>query len=152
MGFESVVIFPRLKLGGPAPTGARSAQHSTPPPSGRSKIFPQFIRPSGLSRRGAICLQTTVNYVVFYRIDDTVLTWRGCTFSGIRSQKLGYMQAATVMVRFQVHESCWVLGNLGTFKACSALLCIEFLLFGDRTKGEKKKRKGKKKTGKFALW
>jgi hypothetical protein len=46
----------------------------------------------------------------------------------------------------QVHESWWVQDNPGTFRICSTVLCIQFLLFdGERKRKKKEEKKTTKK-------
>jgi hypothetical protein len=54
------------------------------------------------------------------------------TFSGFR-------QAGRYLQSFHVRESWWVQDKPGTFRTHSAVLCIEFLLFGERRKEKRKK-------------
>jgi hypothetical protein len=142
------VIFSILHLGFTIPTQVVSTQHSTPPPSGEGENFPPIIGLQTLSRRDVIFLQAVMDYA-FSRVDDMACSPGMVAFSdnGYRSQQhwvTPWQAGGTVRVSMSTHLSVFW-GNPTTFRTCSAVLCMEFLFFGERTKGGgKKKKKGEK--------
>jgi hypothetical protein len=84
--------FPQTRGDLLCPPKAGSAQCSTPPPLGRGEIFPSFIRLPVLSRRGAICPQAVLEYVVFSRVHDMACLpgMAALCLSGYRSQQPGH--------------------------------------------------------------
>jgi hypothetical protein len=125
----------------PCPTQIGSVQHFiktamgwiTLPPPGRTGDFSPFIRPTALSRRGAICLQAVLDYVVsgFHQSRwCDMLIWMDCNFSqwycGVVAQVTGSPQSEVLHLQILVGPD-----NPGNFRTCSAILCIEFLLFGE---------------------
>jgi hypothetical protein len=55
----------------------------------------------------------------------------------------GLVQAGSNQ-RFHVHEFWWIQGILDAYRIHSAVLCVEFLLFGERREEREKERKNKK--------
>jgi hypothetical protein len=94
-----------------------------------------------LSGRGALCPQAVLDYVVHSRVDDVACSPGGSVVSlGGNGGQLGSTQAGSSQ-RFCVQEFWWVQDIPEAYRAHSAVLCVDFLLFGERKKEGKIKRK-----------
>jgi hypothetical protein len=87
--------------------------------------------PAALSRRDTICPQAVLDYLVSSRADGVAHLPECVVALGVSGP--GCRPAA---VRGSTST------NLGEFRTCSEVLCVEFLLFRERRKG-KKRRKGR---------
>jgi hypothetical protein len=83
------------------------------------------------------CLQAELDYVVFSRNDAaSSFEWVVVFSGGVGGQRIG---VASSSHSFCACDSWWVQDNLATFRTCSAVFCIDNLIFGERGSGKKRK-------------